>query len=164
MKSKRLLLLLLCLPYVLWLVAIPFIGLPFDSASHTLIAGFSIVYTFGILFWGVPYTTFVLGFLLWSRHKSAKEIYVALSQSPLSLALIILAEFLFAFAVSSLVPDSQLSLQDFIGGFFNTIAYSLMAMFGIFIYGYVFVFLSKYVFRAFVQLKWVIGEEGIFEA
>jgi hypothetical protein len=164
MKSKRLFLLLLCLPYLIWLAVIPLIGLPFDSVSKTLLAGFSIVYTFGILFWGIPYTTFVLGFMLWSSHKSAKETFVALSQSPLVLALITLVEFLIVFLVSALFPGSQPSLVEFISGFFNTIAYSLMAMFGIFSFGYAFVFLSKYVFRTLVRLKWVLDEEGILEA
>lgn len=164
MKSKSLLLLLLGLPYLLWLVAIPLIGLPFDSVSHTLVAGFSIVYTFGIVFWGLPYTTFVFGFLLWSRNKSAKQVFGALSQSPLVLALITLAEFLLAFLITAVLPGSSFEILEFISGFFNTIAYSLMAMFGIFIYGYACVFLSKQVFRALVRLKWATDEEGILEA
>jgi hypothetical protein len=163
MKSKRALLLLLGLPYLVWLAAIPFVGLPFDSVSNTLITGFSIVYAFGILFWGIPYTTFVLGVLLWSRCKSATELFGVLSQSPLMLALITLAEFLLVFLASALFPSSRSSILDFVGGFFNTLVYSLMAMFGIFIYGYAFVFLSKQVFRAFVRLKWITDEEGILE-
>ena len=164
MKSRRLFLLLVGLPYVIWLLVTPLIGLPFDSVSTTLIAGFSIVYSFGILFWGIPYTTFAFGFLLWSRHKSAKEIFAALSQSPLVLALITLVEFIMVFAVFVLFLSSRPPALDLIADFSNTVAYALMAMFGIFMYGYAFVFLSKFLFRALVRLKWVIDEEGILQA
>src|SRR6266508_1494527 len=142
MKRKTLLLLLLFLPYLIWLAAIPFIGLPFDSVLHTLTAGFSIVYTFGIIFWGIPYTTLVIGLSFWSKNKSAKELYDVLAQSPLLLAWITLAEFLLVYlsvglfgSLTGLTSGSQLSLLELAGGFFSIIAYALMAMFGIFIYG-----------------------------
>lgn len=163
MKSKTLLLWLLSLPYLIWLAAIPLVDLPFDSILHTFTAGFSLVYTFGILFWGIPYTTLVTGILLWSRNRPAKEVYSVLSQSPLLLALITLVEFMIAFVFQALFSGSQPTLLAIMGDFFNSVAYALMAMFGIFVYGYAFVFLSKYLYRTFARLKWIADEEILLD-
>lgn len=164
MRPKTLLILLLFMPYLIWLVAIQFTGLPFDSVLHTLSAGFSIVYGLGIIFWGIPYTTFVVGILFWSRGKSAKELYDVLSRSPVLLAWITLAEFVIAYLILVLVGVSQayslgvgrqLDILELLGGFFGSIFYAFMAMFGIFIYGYIFVFLAKGVYRAFERWNWL---------
>jgi len=161
MKAKTVLLLLLFLPYLVWLIAILIMGMPFDSILNTLIEGFSFVYAFGIIFWGIPYTTFVIGMFFWSRNKSAKEIYSALSESPLLLALITLAEFVVLFLFLGLTSADRSSLLDLVGGFFNIIVYSLMAMIGIFIYGYAFIFVGRVVYRTFERLKWIKDEETI---
>src|SRR5512142_1670387 len=99
MKAKTFLLVLLFLPYLLWLITVPMTAISSDSVIGKLLVGFSFIYVFGILFWGIPYTTFVIGMLFWSRNRSAKQIYSALSQSPLSLALLTLAEFVILFLV-----------------------------------------------------------------
>jgi hypothetical protein len=164
MKAKTVLLLLLFLPYLIWLITIPAMGMPFDSVVNTFLAGFSFVYAFGIIFWGIPYTTFVIGMLIWSINKSAKEIYSALSQSPLSLALITLTESVILFFVllfSGLISGERSPILDVIGGLFNIIIYALIAMIGIFIYGYAFVFLGRAVYRTFERLKWIKDEEAV---
>ncbi len=170
MRPKTLLTLLLFLPYLIWLVAILFMGLPFDSILYTLVAGLSIVYAFGIVFWGIPYTTLVIGILFWSRGKSAQELYDVLSRSPILLAWITLAEFILAYLILVLFGISnaltlelghQVELLELAGGFFGSIFYAFMAMVGIFIYGYMFVFLSKAVYKAFESRNWLKDEGDI---
>jgi hypothetical protein len=154
MNRKTLLLVLLGLPYLIWLVAIPLSGMQSDSVVFSLASGLSFVYLFGIIFWGIPYTTLVIGMLFWSRNKSAKEVYNGLSQFPLWLALVALVEFLIVFLYWELTSGNQVSLLEFVEGFFGTIGYSLMAMFGIFIYGYAFVFVSKGIYRVVERQNW----------
>ena len=161
MYRKTLLLLLVGLPYLIWLVAIPLSGMQSDSVIFSLTSGLSFVYLFGIIFWGIPYTTLVIGILWWSRNKSAKKVYNVFSQSPLWLALVTLVEFLIVFLYWELTSGNQASLLEFVEGFFGTIGYSLMAMFGIFIYGYVFVFVSKGIYQVVERQKWFKDEEEI---
>jgi glucan phosphoethanolaminetransferase (alkaline phosphatase superfamily) len=158
MKPKTLLLALLFLPYLIWTIAIPFMALPTTSTLQGIVTGFSIVYTFGIVFWGIPYTILVIGVLFWSRKKSAKEVYAVLSQSPLWLALITVVELLIVYLYWVLTSKIRFSPVEDLG---NLVVYSFVAMFAIFIYGYAFVFLSKGVYRAFERLKWIKDEEGI---
>jgi hypothetical protein len=158
MKPKILLIVLLFMPYLIWAIAIPLMALPTKSVLQGIVNTFSIVYTFGIVFWGIPYTIFVIGVLFWSRNKSAKEVYAVLSQSPLWLALITVAELLIAYLYLVVTSEIQFSPLEDLG---NLVVYSFVAMFAIFIYGYAFVFLSKSVYRAFEHLKWINDEEGI---
>jgi hypothetical protein len=156
MKPKTLLLLLLFLPYLIWVIAIPFVVLPTKSTLQGIITGFSIVYTLGIVFWGIPYTVLVIGVLFWSRKKSTKEVYAVLSQSPLWLALIMVVELLIVYLYWVLNSEIGFSPLEDLG---NLLVYSFVAMFAIFIYGYAFVFLSKVVYRAFERRKWLKDEE-----
>jgi len=158
MKPKTLLLSLLFLPYLIWAIAIPFMALPTKSILQGIVNDFSIVYTLGIVFWGIPYTILVIGVLLWSRKKSAKEVYGVLSQSPLWLALITVAELLIVYLYWVLTSEIRFSPLEDLG---NLVVYSFVAMFTIFIYGYVFVFLSKGVYRVFEHLKWIKDEEEV---
>jgi hypothetical protein len=158
MKAKTLLLLLLFLPYLIWAIAIPFVALPTKSTLLGIVTGFSIVYTFGIVFWGIPYTILIISVLFWSRKKSAKEVYAALSQSPLWLALITVVEFLVVYLYLVLTSEIRFSPLEDLG---NLVVYSFVAMFAIFIYGYAVVFLSKSVYRVFERRKWIRDEEGI---
>ena len=158
MKPKTLLLSLLFLPYLIWAIAIPFMALPTKSILQGIVTGFSIVYTLGIVFWGIPYTALVIGVLFWSKKKSAKEIYAVLSQSPLWLVLITVAELLVVYLYLVLTSEIRFSPLEDIG---NLVVYFFIAMFVIFIYGYVFVFLSKGVYSIFDRLKWIKDEEGI---
>ncbi len=155
---------LLFLPYLLWLIAVPMTAILSASVVSKLLVGFSFIYAFGILFWGIPYTTFVIGMLFWSRNRSTKEIYSALSQSPLSLAFLTLAEFVILFLIIFLgerVSGEPSPIVNFIGGLFYIVIYWFMAMIGIFVYGYAFVFLGKAVYRKFEDLKWIKEEEVI---
>jgi hypothetical protein len=158
MKPKTLLLSLLFVPYLIWLVTTRLTGLPLDTFLHSFIAGVSIIYAFGIIIWGIPYTTLVIWLLFWSRGKSAKELYEMLSRSPLLLAQITLAEFVLAYSILALVAVSQalfvgdgnkIDILELVGGFFGSIFYAFMAMAGIFIYGYIFVFFAKRVYEVF---------------
>jgi len=158
MKSKTLLLSLLFLPYLIWAVAIPFMALPTKSILQGIVTGFSIVYTLGIVFWGIPYTVLVIGVLFWSRKKSAKEIYAVLSQSPLWLALITVAELLIVYLYWVVTSEVRFSPLEDLG---SLVVYSFVAMFAIFIYGYIFVFLSKGIYKAFERLKWIKDDGGI---
>jgi glucan phosphoethanolaminetransferase (alkaline phosphatase superfamily) len=158
MKPKTLLLSLLFLPYLIWAIAIPFMALPTKSILQGIVIGFSIVYTFGIIFWGIPYTILIIGVLFWSRKRSAKEIYGILSQLPLGLALITVAELLVVFLYLGLNSEIRFSLLEDLG---NLVVYSFTAMFTIFIYGYIFVFLSKGVYKVFEHLQWIKNEAGI---
>jgi hypothetical protein len=160
MRPKTLLILLLFVPYLIWLVARQFAWLSFDS----LLQAVASVYAFGIIFWGVPYTTLVVGILFWSRGRSAKELYDVLSQSPFLLAWITLAEFVLAYLVVvfigvpqalSLGVGNQLDILEIVGGLFGSIFYAFMAMFGIFVYGYIFVFLAKGVYSVFERWNWL---------
>jgi hypothetical protein len=157
MKPKTFLILSLFLPYLFWIMTLLLMALPTNSTIQEIVIGFSFFYSFGILFWGVPYTTLVIGIILWSRKKSAKEVYRVLAQSPLWLALITLGEFLLVFFYSALTSDPP---TDFTRGFVNTIVYSCIAIFGIFIYGYTFVFLGEGLYSAFERRKWIRTEEG----
>ena len=161
MKPKPVLLTLLFLPYLIWVLAVPFITMRLDSTLQSIIAMFSIVYTIGIVFWGIPYTILVIGILFWSRNKSAKEIYALLSRSPLLLALITAAEFFIAycyFVITSKIAFSPLA------DFFTLIWYSLLAIVGIFVYGYAFMFLSKGLYKTFEHFKIIKNEEDISQA
>ncbi len=131
-------------------------ALPTKSTLQGIITGFSIVYTLAIVFWGIPYTVLVIGVLFWSRKKSAKEVYAILSQSPLWLALLTVAELLIVYLYWVLTSEIRFSPLEDLG---NLLVYSFVAMFVIFIYGYAFVFLSKAVYRAFERRKWLKDEE-----
>jgi len=158
MKPKTLLLTLLFLPYLIWVIALPFMALPTKSTVLGILTVFSIVYTFGVIFWGIPYTILVIAVLFWSRKKSAKDVYAVLSQSPLWLALITVAELLIVYLYEVLTSEIRFSPLEDLG---NLVVYSFVAMFAILIYGYVFVFLSKGIYRAFERRKWIKDEEGI---
>ena len=155
-KPKTLLLSLLFLPYLIWVVAARFMGIPLDSFLNTLVASFSIVYAIGIAFWGVPYTVMVIGTLVWSRNKSEKEVYMALSRSPRLLAVITAICFFLVYWYLVLTSEIRFSpIEDL----FNLVWYSLLAMLGIFIYGYVFVFLSKGIYKVFEHFKLIKSED-----
>ena len=107
-KPKTFLLSLLLLPYLAWVVAAVFsliliwpliytIGIlvsfltediPILGKSLGVLYSFILVYVFGIVYWGVPYTLFAIGFFLWSKNKSSKKTYSTLLYSPLLLAFI----------------------------------------------------------------------------
>ncbi len=133
-------------------------ALPTKSILQGIVNGFSIVYTLGIVFWGIPYTFFVIGVLFWSRKKSAKEVYEVLSQSPLWLALLTVVELLIVYLYWILTSEIRFSPLEDLG---NLVVYSFVAMFAIFIYGYTFVFLSKGVYRVFEHRKWIKDEEEV---
>jgi hypothetical protein len=86
------------------------------------------------------------------------------------LAWITLAEFVLAYLILVLFGVSnaltlglghQIDFLELVGGFFGSIYYALMAMFGIFIYGYFFVFLSQGVYKAFERRNWLKDEGNI---
>jgi hypothetical protein len=158
MKSKSLLLALLLLPYLVWVALVPFVAIQTNSGLRQVVAGLSILYTFGIIFWGLPYTLLVVGLLFWSRNKSAKEVYSVLSHAPLWLTLITVAELLIVYLYWLLTSKIRFSPLEDLG---NLVVYSFITMFATFIYGYAVVFLSKGVYRVFERLKWIKDEEWI---
>jgi hypothetical protein len=169
-KPKALLLILLFLPYLLWVPSVLLMGISANSVLTTIVAILSVVYAFGIIFWGIPYTTLVLGILFWSRGRSAQALYDVLSRSPILLAWITLAEFVLAYLILvvfgvfnalSLGFGNQIDILELVGGVFGSIFYAFMAMFGIFIYGYIFVFLAKGVYRVFESRNWLKDEENV---
>jgi hypothetical protein len=162
-KPKTFLISFLFLPYLLWVVSVPLMLLRLDSFLHTIIASFSIVYNFGIAFWGIPYTTFVLGVLIWSRGKSAEELYAVLSRTPILLAQITLAEFvlanflvgIFALAFAAISGEGhKIDFLELIGGSFGSFFLALIAILGVLIYGYPFMFLGKAAYGIFKNRRW----------
>ena len=160
-KPKTLLLSLLFLPYLIWVIAARFMVLPLDSFLNTIVASFSIVYALGIAFWGVPYTILVIGMLIWSRNKSAKELYMSLSHAPRLLAAITAVSFFIIYWYLVITSEIRSSLIE---DFFNLVWYSLLAMVGIFIYGYFFVFLSKGIYKAFEDFELIKSEDVSFQS
>lgn len=94
MKTKIFLLTLLLLPYLFWTITLPIslsTEIPIDNfpildTISSLIFIFSLIYMSSIVFWGLPYTIFSLGVLIWSKNKSSEDIYRTLIYSPVSLA------------------------------------------------------------------------------
>ena len=94
--------------------------------------------------------------MIWSRDKSTKEVYAVLSQSPLWLALITVVELFIVYLYLVLTSETRFSPLEDLG---NLVVYSFIAMFAIFTYGYVFVFLSKVVYGVFERRKWLKDDE-----
>src|SRR5688572_30295948 len=124
MKPRTFLLSLLLLPYLIWVAATVFslflvwiliytIGI-IPGVGNLLLGvyGFSTVYSFGIVFWGVPYTIFALGFFLWSKNKSSKKTYSTLLYSPLLLACIAAAAIMIFGAAFRLASGKFPPLED----------------------------------------------------
>jgi hypothetical protein len=156
MNSKTLLRGILFLPYLAWLIAIPLANLPTTPMFSFAVVGVSGAYLVGIVFWGIPYTILVIGLLLWSGNKSAKEFDAVLPRSPLLMALLTVAELSVLYLYYALTSQIRLSpFMDFLGFTW----FLLLGVVGSFIFGYAFFFLGKAIYRVFGNLR-LIKEEN----
>lgn len=129
-------------------------GIPSPGILSQFLGGlyfFILIYVFGIVFWGIPYTLFVIGFFLWSKNKSIQETYSALQRSPLILALITALGFMVLGLVGRFASGKILSLEDWK----NLGLISLLGVALCLIYGYIFVGLGMagYKLSDFLKLR-----------
>lgn len=175
-KPKTFLLSLLLLPYLVWVVAAVFsliliwpliytIGIPISfltesipilGKSFGLLYSFILAYVFGIVFWGLPYTLFVIGFFFWSKNKSTKKTYSSLLYSPLLLALIPVVG-LMSLGLFSIASGKTLPLENWR----NLGLISLLGVALCLIYGYIFVGLGMAGYKLFDFLKLLKSESEI---
>ncbi|GEM_PF-2023748 len=172
MKPKSFLLFLLLLPYLIWVMGAIFsliliwpliytVGLLFALVTEVIpvlsVLGkffgamyfFILIYVFGIVFWGVPYTLFSIVFLFWSKNKSTKKIYASLFYSPLLLAFIVSVGLMMLGLISRSAFGRILSLEDWKN-------LGLLALLGatlFLIYGYAFVGIGMAGYKYFDSRK-----------
>jgi hypothetical protein len=174
MRAKTFLQSLLLLPYLVWVIAAVFsmiliwpllytIGIPIAFVAEGMpilgkilgvVYGSIIVYVFGVVFWGLPYTFFATVFFFWSKNKSTQKTYSALIYSPLVLALISAAGIMilalaFRFASGKIPPLEDLRNLRLIS--LSGAALSL-------IYGYLFVGFGVAVYKFFMRRKLLKNE------
>ena len=108
----------------------------------------SLVYGFGIVFWGIPYTVLLVGFLIWSKNKSWQKIYQVTAYLPLALSSFgyALAFILYPILVVPSMVNSQFDLGEALSVAVNLAWYATIAGVTILIYGYFFVGLGKLIF------------------
>jgi len=103
MKPKTLFRLSLLFPYVLWgICALIVYSMSSITLKEDLFANAGNVwyvllipvmfYTFGVLFWFIPYTLLAAGLWIWSRHKSTTDLYKASIRSPFFLLILMVLE------------------------------------------------------------------------
>ena len=166
-KPKTFLLTSLLLPYLIWLISfIPFSishDLTKDYPTLDFLLGlstfFSLAYTFGVVFWGIPYTTLVIGLLIWSRNKSVKRVYTALFYSPLLMVPVTMAGFLIVFFYSVIMSEPRIPLL--LINVLSFVWFSFTAAIFITVFGYFFVGISAGAYQMLKYLKVIKSEEEI---
>ena|SRR5687768_19100 len=103
-----------------------------------LVAGGSPIYGVGILYWGIPYTVLIVGFLIWGKNKSWQKMYKVAAYLPFILASLgyALALILQPIMVVSSIVNSQFDIGEAISGAVNLAWYATIAGVTIMIYGY----------------------------
>jgi len=177
MKPKTFLLLQLLLPYLIWIMAAVFslfliwpliytIGIPISFLTEGIpilgkflgaLYSFVLAYVFGIVFWGVPYTLFAVGFFFWSKNKSTKKTYSALLYSPLLLAFIPAVGLMILGLFSRIISGKIPPLEDWK----NLGLISLLGAALCLIYGYIFVGVGMAGYKLFDYLKLFKSESEI---
>src|SRR5688572_2681576 len=138
---------MLLLPYFVWVIAAAYsflfiwpliysIGI-IPGVAQILVAMYGVgsALVLGIVFWGVPYTVFVVAFLLWSRKKSVQKTSSALLYAPPFLALICSPGLMILGLTFSLADGKLPPLEDWRNlGLISVLAAALCLL-----YGYLFV-------------------------
>ena len=152
----------LCLIYLLYLgisTSLPMQLTETTLLSESLVAVFGtispfllvlIFYTFGALFWFIPYTVLAIGLLLWSIHKPTDKIYKVSLFSPLLLAMLMVTE-----AVIFFIPGSESTIGDVV---FNILFGSLLFGGSSLAFGYLFVGTALGLYKL-LQYKNIIKDE-----
>jgi hypothetical protein len=97
MKPQTFLRLSLLTPYLIWGIS-AIVALVVSSSKNTAFDSNPIIntllyipmlYAFGIIIWGIPYTLLAVGLGLWSRGKPTQKILRTFAWSPVMLAVLI---------------------------------------------------------------------------
>jgi len=177
MKPKTFLVSLLLLPYLIWVMAAVFslfliwpliytIGIPISFLTEGIpilgkflgaLYSFVLAYVFGAVFWGAPYTLFVIGFFFWSKNKSTQKTYSSLLYSPLLLGFIaavglMILGLIFRFASGKIPP-----LEDWKNLGMISLPGAALSL----IYGYIFVGVGIAGYKLFDFLKLLKSESEI---
>jgi len=155
-KAKNLLRALLLFPYFVWGIAALFSGLVYGAADDTqslnivldALEGAAAVFSFGIIIWGIPYTTLVVGLFFWSRKKPAPAFYKAITFSPILLSILITVE------IVVLISLGSPSFAKVECGF----AYALIASIPTLVIGYLFVGVATFIFKTMHRMNLIRTE------
>ncbi len=165
MKPKTFLRLTLLIPYLLWGISAIFMlvvsSLPtaLDASSPIIntLAMIPILYSFGIVLWGIPYTLLAVGLWLWSRGKPTKKIIKTFAWAPILLIVPMMIETLIM-DYRSFRSYSELARnwQSFWSGF----AYSTVTLTGLSLaFGYLCIGLAYGVYKLLWKLKLILDEQ-----
>ncbi len=102
MKPQLALRLTLLVPYLLWGIAVisaltlvPLINASIGSgAGINLLLTPILIYAYGVVIWGIPYTLLATGLWVWSRNKNTQNIVRTFALAPIMLAMLTTIEML----------------------------------------------------------------------
>lgn len=108
-------------------VLVPVLAIPAFALGVDLLAGVALWLWWSLIFGGVPYLFFALGFLLWTRSRTDTQIRVGVLLSPLAFVAVLVP----CFALFLAVDASLSSSMDFLGmlaGFSVAFGYGYVAL------------------------------------
>jgi hypothetical protein len=160
MKPQTLLRLSLIIPYLLWGIS-TIIMLVVNSVNTTAIDSNSIIsaliyvpilYAFGIVIWGIPYTLLAVGLWLWSRGKSIQKAIKVFALAPIMLAILIAIE----------ISAFSINWSDMGAGFSQNAAdfgASILAMGGLaIVFGYLSIGVVTGIYKVLTMLNFIKKE------
>jgi len=166
MKPHTLLRLSLVIPYLLWGISMIIVMIvsssnstAFDSNSFiNVLLYIPMLYAFGIIIWGIPYTLLAVGLWLWSRGKLVRKTIKVFALSPIMLAMLI------AFEISAL----SINWHDIRAGFSQNSAdfgTSVLAMAGIaLVFGYLSIGVVAGIYKVLTMLNLIKAENELTPA
>lgn len=111
-----------------------------------------------IVFWGLPYTLFSVGTLIWSKNKSSEEVFRVLFYSPASLAGIAFTGSFIAFILTLLIPGNH---NTFLNSLLTFGSFAIMAAILNLAFGYFFVGIGMGMLNIAKRTKLLIADTAV---
>lgn len=162
MKKQTFLRLSLLIPYLLWACS-AIVTWAISSSTNNLenqasiinaIAYVLIIYAYGIILWGIPYTLLAISLWVWSARKQTHLIVKTFALAPVYLAIPIMIEILI------LDYDSISNITQNWQGFLSGFGYSALALIGFSLaYGYLCIGIVYLIYRLSGKLNFIKSEQ-----
>ena len=155
MKSSNFARLALLLPYLPLLESILYFVFRDISEQNSVLQSFNLLWNFLAIFWYVPYTLLVVYLLIWSIRKTRDQIFKRYKFAPILLMLLAAGLYTILFLVGLVLGE-----ESELGGILMIFGIAAIAAVpASLILGYAFVGISLLIYKVFLRMGWVKGDE-----
>lgn len=155
MKSSNFARLALLLPYIPLVESILYFVFRDISEQDSFLQSFNLLWNFLAIFWYVPYTLLVIYLLIWSIRKTSDQIFKRYKFAPLILMFLAAGPYTILFLIGLVLGD-----DSELGGILMIFGIAAVAAVpASLILGYAFVGISLLIYKLFLRIGWVKGDE-----